>query len=383
MIIKKIEKRDDEIIKACIIGISINIILFLILIYFGLKADVFDIVIDGIKCLIAATTYISTIIVLKYSKSLSNVRFPHGYGKIEYFSTMFIGFIICMAGIYLFFLSLKRFYMNVEPHINILTTIAVLVSGIIKFILGDHFKKVGNKYFSMSLYATGVNEEHDSLIAISIVISLILYILYNVNIEALLGLFLSYLIMQSGYDFIHSYFEREKYEKVLSNIMNKLRVYIMNLDKKNIKSIYKIDMHNYTKDIYKGSLNIETLPIDDNKKNNLEEKIKKDALKKFGVIINAIEFSDVVYKDKKQKKDLDKIRDIVKTFKNVLYSYDYHIDYKKKTISFFVLLDYNIIHRRKELENIAKKINEKYKNYKIIMKKDKEFLNESDNFITK
>ena len=273
--------------------------------------------------------------------------------------------------------------MNVEPHINILTTIVVLVSGIIKFILGDHFKKVGNKYFSMSLYATGVNEEHDSLIAISIVISLILYILYNVNIEALLGLFLSYLIMHSGYDFIHSYFEREKYEKVLSNIMNKLRVYIMNLDKKNIKSIYKIDMHNYTKDIYKGSLNIETLPIDDNKKNNLEEKIKKDALKKFGVIINAIEFSDVVYKDKKQKKDLDKIRDIVKTFKNVLYSYDYHIDYKKKTISFFVLLDYNIIHRRKELENIAKKINEKYKNYKIIMKKDKEFLNESDNFITK
>ena len=383
MLVKHIKKRDDEIIKACIMGISINFILCLLLIYIGIKANVFDIVIDGIKCIIAISTYVSTIIVLKYSKSLSNVRFPHGYGKVEYFSTMFVGLIIGIAGIYLFFLSLKRLYINVEPHVNFITTFIVLISGIIKYILGHHFKRMGNKYFSMSLYATGVNEEHDSLIALSIVISLILYIIYGINIEALLGILLSYLIMQSGYDFIHSYFEREKHETVLSNLMNKLRAYILSLDKKNIKSIYKIDLHNYTSDIYKGSLNIETLPIDDKRKNKLEETIKKEALKRFGVIINAIEFSDIIYSSPKQKKDLERIREIVRSFKTVIYSYEYNIDYKNKIISFFVLLDYNIIQRRKELEVIAKTINQKYKNYKIIMKKDKEFLSESDNFITK
>ena len=86
--------RQNKIIKTSIIGIIVNLILVAFKATIGILVNSIAITLDAVNNLTDALSSIITIIGAKLAGKAPDKKHPHGYGRIEYFSSIIIAIII-------------------------------------------------------------------------------------------------------------------------------------------------------------------------------------------------------------------------------------------------------------------------------------------------
>lgn len=191
--------RSEIIVKSGFLFIVINILLSVFNIMVGLLSNSIAIVSDAIHSLIDA---ISGILVIVSEKLANHKKFSDKRAKIERITTIIIAIIIITTGMHIAVESIEKIIAPEEVDYSTPVIIVLVASIITKYLLAEYLKKTGNNAKSNVLVASSAETLNDTLISIAVLVSAIIYMMWQINIEAYVGIIISIIIMKIGLEFI-------------------------------------------------------------------------------------------------------------------------------------------------------------------------------------
>ena len=355
--------REKIVIKTSIISIISNIVLALFKAFIGVLANSIAIVTDAINNLSDALSSIITIAGTKLAARAPDKEHPYGHGRIEYMTSLIISIIVLYAGLTAFIESIKKI---IHPEDVKYTTISfiILISGIlVKFILGLYVKRKGKEANSDSLVASGSDAFMDAVLSISVLLSAIIFLIFNIQIEAYVGVLVSTIIIKSGIELIKDSINQLVGVRASNKLTHAIKRDICK--EKEVLGAFDLVLNDYGPDKYMGSVHIEvsdTMSVRDVDK--LSRKITKDISKKHGVILHTIGIYSV-NSDKKVKKIRREIHNIVFSHKEVLEMHGFYLDEEESEITFDIIIDFKAKNTNLILKKIKEEIKRKYKEYSL------------------
>ena len=357
-------KREKIVVKTSIISILSNIVLASFKAFVGLLSNSIAIISDAINNLSDALSSIITIIGTKLAGKPADKKHPFGYGRIEYMTSFIISAIVLYAGVTALIESVKKIIHPEAVDYSLVTLIVLVAAIIVKFTLGIYVKKKGKEVNSDSLVASGSDAFNDGILSISVLASAIIYMIFNISIEAYVGAILSIFIIKTGLELVKEAVNNILGVRIESDLAHKIKKEIVKEDE--VIGAFDLILNNYGPDKYLGSVHIEvndTLSLTELDK--VSRRITKNILSKYGVILHTIGVYSVNTKDKDIIKIQKEIRDIVFSHKEVIQMHGFYLDKEDMTISFDIIIDYSAKNSEEIYKDIYDEINKKYKEYKL------------------
>ena len=356
--------REKVVIKTSIISILSNIILAGFKAFVGLVAHSIAIVSDAVNNLSDALSSIITIIGTKLAGKAPDKKHPYGYGRIEYMTSLIVSAIVLYAGVTALTESVKKIIHPEVADYSTLTLVIIIAGIIVKFVLGLYVKKKGKEVNSDSLVASGSDAFNDAILSISVLVSAIIYLVFNISLEAYVGVLLSIFIIKAGIELIKESVDNMLGTRIESELARNIKKDVVK--ENNVKGAFDLVLNDYGPDKYLGSIHIEVLDtLSVAEVDKISRNITKSIMNKYGVILHTIGIYSVNTKDEKIIKIQKDIRDIVFSFNGIIQMHGFYLDEQEKTISFDIIIDFNVKDREKIYEQICDKLQEKYKDYKI------------------
>ncbi len=181
-----------------IVGIFFNILLFAIKLVAGMLSGSISILADAFNNLSDAGTSIITLIGFKLSGTKPDSDHPFGHGRFEYITGLIVAIIIILMGFELGMESVKKIVSPAEIEFSYLTVAILVVSIIAKCYMALYNRAVHKKISSPSLSATAADSLSDCVATAVILISMIIFKIWNINIDAWCGLAVSVFILING-----------------------------------------------------------------------------------------------------------------------------------------------------------------------------------------
>lgn len=357
-------KREKVIIKTSSISIAANIILAGFKAFVGFLSNSIAIISDSVNNLSDALSSIITIVGAKLAGKSPDKEHPYGHGRIEYVASFIVSAIVLYAGLTALIESVKKIINPTPPDYSIITLIILIAGIIVKFILGIYVKNKGKQVNSPSLVASGSDAFNDAILSISVLASALIYIAFSINLEAYIGVVLSIFIIKAGIELIKESVDNMLGTRIESDLSKKIKREVMK--ETEVKGAFDLILNDYGPDKYLGSIHIEvsdTLTVADLDK--LSRRITKNILKKYGVILHTIGVYSINTKDKDVIKIQKEIHDIVFSHKGLLEMHGFYLDKEDKTISFDIIIDFDIKNPEETYKKIYDEVKEKYPEYSI------------------
>lgn len=358
------DNREKAVIKTSIISIISNIVLAGFKAFVGLLANSIAIISDAVNNLSDALSSIITIVGTKLAGKAPDKEHPYGHGRIEYMTSFIVSAIVLYAGITALVESIKKIIHPEVADYSIITLIILIAGIIVKFILGIYVKKKGKDVNSDSLVASGSDAFNDAILSISVLASAIIYMIFDISLEAYVGVLLSVFIIKAGIELIKESVDNMVGVRVESSLSRNIKKEIVK--EENVQGAFDLVLNDYGPDKYLGSVHIEvpdTLSVADIDK--ISRRISKNITEKYGVILHTVGVYSINTKDNKIKKVQKEIQDIVFSHKGILQMHGFYYDEEDKTISFDIIIDFKIKNREEVYKEIYDEIQNKYKDYKI------------------
>ena len=301
--------REKTVVKTSIISICANLILVGFKAAVGLLSNSIAIISDAVNNLSDALSSIITIIGTKLAGKEPDKKHPYGHGRIEYITSLIVSAIVLYAGITALIESVKKIIMPEEVDYNAITLIILVAGIIVKFVLGLYVKKKGRAIKSDSLVASGADAFNDAILSISVFLSAVIHMIFNINIEAYVGALVSIFIIKAGIELIKESIDNVLGTRIESNLAKSIKREVMK--EKEVKGAFDLVLNDYGPDKYLGSIHIEvddTLTVADIDK--ISRRITKQISEKYGVILHTIGVYSINTKDKniiEAKKNVEKI----------------------------------------------------------------------------
>ena len=143
------------------------------------------------------------------------------------------------------------------------------------------------------------------------------------------------------------------------------------LKEEQVKGAFDLVLNNYGPDKYLGSVHIEvedTLNVSEIDK--ISRRITKNISEKFGVILHTIGIYSINTKDKDVLEIRENVQKIVFSHEGILQMHGFYVNIKDKTMSFDIIIDYNIKNREMLYKQIYDEVKEKYIDYNLVITLD-------------
>lgn len=249
------ESREGIIAATSALGIAVNLLVAAAKVILGLLASSIAIVSEGINNASDALTSVLTLVGSKLAGKHPDAKHPFGYGRIEYLTSLVIAGLILFTGIEMLISSVKLIFEPSELNISFLALAVVAVSAVIKFCLGVFTIKAGKKADSGALVGVGLDCRNDSFISIVTILSAVVFIVFDVSVDAYVGVLMSLLVIKAGFDVLRETVSellgRPGDEELASKLYQEIR------STPGVLNAVDMMLHNYGPDAYSGSVNVE------------------------------------------------------------------------------------------------------------------------------
>lgn len=180
------------------VGIFCNLLLFAIKIIVGTLSFSVSAIADAFNNLSDIGSSVITAVGYRMSEKPADKKHPFGHGRIEYMTAMLVAVIIILVGIELLKSSFTKVFepspLKVEPILIILLALSVAV----KFWMFLFNRKVGKLVKSSSLIATAQDSVNDCFATTAVIISVLIYNFWGINIDPYIGIAVAIFIIYSG-----------------------------------------------------------------------------------------------------------------------------------------------------------------------------------------
>lgn len=196
--------REKVIFRAGLVDIGTNFALAIFKIVVGVISNSIAIVSDALHGMVDAISGIIIIASSFVAKQKSVQRSPEKRERVELMATTLIAAIIIIVGITTLVESVHKIIEPEEVEYSVPTIVILAVSVLGKLGLGIYLKRRGKAIQSDTLRASGVEATNDVLISGAVLASALIYVIWQVDIEAYVSVVISAIIIKLGVELIVS-----------------------------------------------------------------------------------------------------------------------------------------------------------------------------------
>ena len=181
-----------------IVGIVINFLLFVGKFLIGTLFGSVAISADAINNLSDAGSSFISLISFKISSKPADREHPFGHARIEYIASMVVGAIVLLIGFDLLKESFFKIFTPSDMDKSYVVIIVLVLSILAKLWLGLFYRNVAKKINSELLRAASADSFSDVFSTGATLVSALVWMFLNLNIDAYVGLVVSVFILIAG-----------------------------------------------------------------------------------------------------------------------------------------------------------------------------------------
>lgn len=358
-----IAEREKTIVKTSAVGIVTNVFLAAFKAAVGLLSNSIAVTLDAVNNLSDAMSSVITLIGAKLGAKQPDKKHPLGYGRIEYLSALIVAGLVLYAGITSVVESVKKIITPEGAEYGTASLVILSVAVLAKLILSLYVKKQGKKVNSSALIASGTDAAFDVILSLSVLFSVVVYMIAGISLEAYVGLVISVFIIKSGIEMIIETVNDLIGQRYNGELSRKIRE-IINAEP-DVHGAYDLILYNYGPDKYYGSVHIELLDIMTvNDVDRLTRKIQAKVYHETRVILTGIG----VYSYNTSNSEIAAIRNhiqqMVMAHDWALQMHGFYVDADTQTIRFDVVLSFDI-GQQEALKILKNEVQAAYPDYRI------------------
>ncbi len=204
--------RSKTIIRSGALFIATNFLLGIINIAIGIFSNSIAIVSDAAHSFIDAISGLIIIVSERLAIHKSDYR-----KKIERITTIIIALIIIVTGIQIIIESIEKIADPTWIEYDTPTLIVLTISIVLKLTLAVYLKKQGRIHKSSVLTASGAETLNDTWISVAVLASVLIYLIWHLDIEAYIGLVVAALVIKVGLEFIFPHLSHHHHHPLEQN----------------------------------------------------------------------------------------------------------------------------------------------------------------------
>ena len=370
LFIKDYKNTEDKQVRAKYItlgsigGVVFNIILFIIKLLAGLISNSVSVIADAFNNLSDMASSVITFIGYKLSMKPADKEHPFGHGRMEYMSATLVSALIILVGFELLKTSFEKILNPTETSFSTIAIIILVSSVLIKLYMFFFNKKLGKTVNSQALTATAFDCLGDVVSTTAVLVSAIISVVFEINIDAFIGLAVSIMIIYAGIKSI-----KETLDPLLGmppeeEMVKGIEATVLDYD--DFTGIHDLIVHNYGPGRIFVSLHVEVPEnIDIIKCHEEIDECEKILSEKFNAHIT-IHYDPIATNDKRVATIKNEILEKLKEIHNEYSVHDFRIVDGENTINLIfdvvVPTELNINDNDVKLEvtEICKALNAKY-----------------------
>lgn len=367
-----IAKRQKVIIRTSIVGIIGNFSLAVLKAAVGIFTNSIAIILDAVNNFSDMLSSIVTIIGIRLANKAPDRRHPMGHGRYEYLSTAIIAVIITYIGITAIQESINKIINPGEVSYNTVSIIIVAAAVVVKIFIGIYFRKVGKKVDSDSLAASGTDALFDSVVSFATLISAILYLAFGLKTEAYLAIIISALIIRSGIKMLRDVFSVIVGERISPELSKNIKKSICEV--KGVRGAFDLMVHDYGTNMVFCSVNIEVndsltaREIDD-----ISREVRRKVFYGYQIFISSVGIYSINTESDEINAMYRRVKDVLSHYDHVMQMHGFHVDEKKKEISFDIVLSFDVKNRRAYYLAIKRHLRKAFPKYRINIALDSDY----------
>lgn len=181
-----------------VISIILNIFLFGLKYWVGVKTFSIAIIADAWHTLSDSLTSLVVIIGFKISSKPADKEHPFGHGQAEIVSSVIIGTMLAIVGFNFLIASIQRFENQQSIVYNNLAIIVFVISVVVKEGLAQFSIRAGKKIDARSLIADGWHHRSDALVSLMVLAGIFVG-RYFWWVDSIMGIIVSLIIFYTAY----------------------------------------------------------------------------------------------------------------------------------------------------------------------------------------
>ncbi len=182
-----------------IVGIMLNVLLFIGKYIAGTISGSIAIVADGLNSISDALSSFITLVSFKLAGKKPDPSHPFGHGRIEYIAGLIVSFIILYTGIQLFIDSIDKIRHPEEVESSLLIIVILAVSILVKLYMVFYNYRIGRKINSATMSATATDSFSDVASTSVVLICTILAKYVTFPLDGYCGIAVSCLVIYAGF----------------------------------------------------------------------------------------------------------------------------------------------------------------------------------------
>ena len=184
---------------AGMVGIFCNLLLFVLKLTVGILSSSISVMADALNNLSDMGSSVVTMLGFRLASKPADPDHPYGHGRFEYISAFIVSGLIIVVGVELMKSSIDKILNPSELHFTWLSVGILVSSVIVKFWMFLFNRKVGKKIESDAVIATAADSRNDALTTTAILLSVVVMMLTEINIDAYIGVLIAIFILWSGF----------------------------------------------------------------------------------------------------------------------------------------------------------------------------------------
>lgn len=193
----KANERSKVVMRAGFWFILTNFLLAGLNVFVGMLSGSIAIMSDAAHSLVDAISGLLIIVSEKIARKRDAYR-----EKIERITTILIALIIIAMGVRILIESIEKFMGSEKPDYTVPTFVILIASIVMKLVLAMYLKQKGKLYKSTVLLASSAETLNDTWISVAVLLSAVIYLIWQVDIEAYISAVISLVIVKVGLEFI-------------------------------------------------------------------------------------------------------------------------------------------------------------------------------------
>ncbi|MBO5097554.1 MAG: cation transporter [Agathobacter sp.] len=240
------EKKRSAYGKLCgLVGILLNLILFVGKFIAGMLSNSIAITADAFNNLSDAGSSVVTLVGFKLAEQKPDADHPFGHGRIEYLSALAIAGVILLMAFELIKDSISKIVNPVEIEFSGIILVILIASILVKCYMALYNFRVGKKIDSTALKATGTDSLSDCVSTTVILIATLVGHYTEFQIDGFCGVAVGLLILWAGINAAKDVLDPLLGQAPDPEFVAQIEEMVMEFDKDSIVGVHDLIVHDY------------------------------------------------------------------------------------------------------------------------------------------
>lgn len=232
--------------KLCgIVGIALNILLFLGKFFAGMISNSIAITADAFNNLSDAGSSVVTLIGFKLAEKKPDADHPFGFGRMEYLSGLVVSAVILLMGFELVKDSIDKIINPTSVDFSVVVLVILLASIAGKCYMAYYNFSYGKKFDSAALKATATDSLSDCISTAVVLAATIIGYYTNIQIDGYCGVIVGILIFVAGINAAKETMDPLLGQTPDPEFVERIEEIVLNFNKESVIGIHDLMVHDY------------------------------------------------------------------------------------------------------------------------------------------